>query len=60
MQKLEEAGCLLRRDGLQISLDKLLQMNISGSSMDVEHETSIVETLRKHLSREGATILLIL
>lgn len=53
MQKLEEAGCSLPKDGLQITLDNLLRINTGGSYRDVMFETAVVKSLRKHLSMEG-------
>lgn len=52
-QTLEEAGCFLPLDGLQINFYKLLRMNRSGSSRNVLSETAVVERLRKHLSTDG-------
>lgn len=53
MQTLEEASCLLSTDVVHIGLHKLLRMKISGSSGHDEAETAVVESLRKHLSRDG-------
>lgn len=51
---LEEAGCLLPRNGWQINLAKLLRMIISRSYRDVVRETAVGQTLTKHLSTDRA------
>lgn len=54
MLKLEEACRSLAGEGWQIKLDYLLKMDICVSPRGVELETVVVETLKKHLSSDGA------
>lgn len=49
----ENAVCLLTNGRMQVRLDNLLKMNMSGSSRDDEPEASVLEMLRKHFTRDG-------
>lgn len=53
LQMLDEAGCFLSVDSLQIDLDDLLRTNINGYSRDVVSETVVEESLRTQLSTSG-------
>lgn len=54
LRKLQKAGMLLPRDILQLNLDRMLRMNISGCCRDVVTGRAVLETLRKHLSTDRA------
>lgn len=51
MQTLQKAGCFLPNYLMPISLDEWLRMKINSPPSDVEHETAVVETLRKYFSK---------
>lgn len=46
-------GCVLPRDELQKSLDKLLNINKPGSPKDSLYETALVKSVREHVLTDG-------
>lgn len=53
IQTLEEARCLLWRDGKQISIDTQPSMNIYCSSKNAVHKTAVAGTSWKHFQKDG-------
>lgn len=51
-QMFEEAGCLIPRHGLQITIAKVFKMNISGSYRDDNPKNVIETAMSRYWSRD--------